>query len=520
MGELEKEIRQAVSYATEHATNFFNAKTSEDFEKVDKKVFIAKCHEGFDLAQDLIVKRVLEFEKELKPILEKRKALSRSKKKKELASDSKYSEVLKEERAILNKILFFRRVADVLAWTILKMNKVLIRGTHTLNDHHGFLEDKNIESALDTIPKIKKPGEFYLINDITTCLGSGAGDMLKVGPGGFQFVELKTGKINRQVLEFVLKFKDHISRKWKEKEVDPEPWMLQDKEVKDFFNINSSLFGDKTLEKHIERMMRQMDRMHAVLDYDKKNIGKDISLTRTGKETGRRKQAFVVEAPDKHAFDHFNDSLDSLKSSPLGFTFLHYGEFMIYLFTDNEHSKIFDLKKNSAFVRSMNAKHMIHHAMKNDVDRCAYITWKGNPFEKEFAVYSKYLVFDWKQQIMHDWTLIPPFMLGLDLGHTYDLLFDRKSLFVYFDRKKFVDFLNIASDGKLEARATEEIDKEGAGIELRLLGDSKHMPVAQLGWGIIFRMLFEFQSPESIIEQMMEINTKGDSALPINQIQK
>jgi hypothetical protein len=115
-------------------------------------------------------------------------------KKKEIQRDEALQELRREENRVVGVSNAFRRVADTMAWQILRMNKVLMRSTHTGHGGRGYLSDTNIASAVEAIAQLRKPGEFYLINDLTLCLGSGAVDLLHVrADRSCAFVELKTG---------------------------------------------------------------------------------------------------------------------------------------------------------------------------------------------------------------------------------------------------------------------------------------------------------------------------------------
>jgi hypothetical protein len=60
--------------------------------------------------------------------------------------------------------------------------------------------------------------------------------------------------------------------------------------------------------------MRQMDRMNSVLEYDRLNVGKDITLTAKGKSVERSRIAFVGEIKDEHAFAEIDKVLASPSS--------------------------------------------------------------------------------------------------------------------------------------------------------------------------------------------------------------
>jgi hypothetical protein len=58
-----------------------------------------------------------------------------------------------------------------------------------------------------------------------------------------------------------------------------QPASPEECSIYQFLSDHKDLFTDRHKQKQVERVVRQMDRMHSVLEYDQLNIGKDISLT-------------------------------------------------------------------------------------------------------------------------------------------------------------------------------------------------------------------------------------------------
>ena len=399
----------------------------------------------------------------------------------------------------------FRRVADAMAWQILTMNKVLIRSTNTTHDHHGYLRDTNVESAVDAIKQLQKPGEFYLINDLTACLGAAAGDLTHVDVNRrCAFVELKTGEQNVRVMKFL----DGLSELRKKQRHGPanertQPTEKRTCEIGEFLNAHREFFVDKGKWKQVDRVLRQMSRMQAVLEYDRLNEGEDLSLTAKGKPTGRRRIAHVPKTQDEHAFSEIRASLSNISQSAPFYSLLRCADFLTFLFTDNQLSYLF-LSNLSPFVRLMNAKHVIYHEIHQNLQDCGY---RKGPAEggQEFVTYSQLLVLDWTGQVLRDSSLMPPFLMGIEHDLLFDLLFGRKSIYVNFDRQKFAEYVTEASEGRVRLSATGTIDRDWAGLEMSVPVGKKRKHAGMLGWGLVFRMIIEFQEPETVVKQLIEM---------------
>jgi hypothetical protein len=313
--QTEADLREAVRLATRHAIDSFGTGTRQEIEKIPREQFVARCHEGFDLAQKLILKNLLSLEQRLKELRAKILNQSKGKKKKELQRDEAVRALRREEDKIVGVTLAFRRVADTIAWQILSFNRVLMRSTHTSYGERGYLSDTNIASAVEAIEHLRTPGEFYLINDLTLCLGSGAGDLLHVKADQSRgFVELKAGAENARIFDFLHGFGDHVEQQSKKIADGEQPRSPEECQLHQFLSANSDLLTDRGKQKQIERIMRQMDRMNSVLEYDRLNVGKDITLTAKGKSVERSRIAFVGEIKDEHAFAEIDKVLASPSS--------------------------------------------------------------------------------------------------------------------------------------------------------------------------------------------------------------
>jgi large subunit ribosomal protein L30 len=124
---------------------------------------------------------------------------------------------------------------------------------------------------------------------------------------------------------------------------------------------------------------------------------------------------------------------------------------------------------------------------------------------EELNKYSRLFILDWASQVLADGSLLPPFAMPLGRDLVFDLLFGRKSIFVYFDRVAFAEFVTEGAAGKFVLKLGGQLDREWAGLEIQILGSKARRGASVIGWGLIFRMLIEFQDPENLRRQIVEM---------------
>ena len=502
--ETEAELREAVRLSKSYAADSFRAEGIENFSTLPRETFIARCHEGFHLAQERILKNVLPLQQKLKLLRTDIRKQSKGKKKTEIQRDEAIQKLHKEEARLLTIEKAFRRVADTIAWQILRFNRVLMRSTHTGHDGGGYLSDSNIASAVEATAQLRKPGEFYLINDLTLCLGAGAGDLTWVKiDQSIAFAELKTGVENTRILEFLHAYGEKTKEQSVRIEEGNGPRTPEECPVHDLLGANIDLLTDKSKRKQIERMTRQMERMDAVLEYERTNIGMDISLTAKGKPIKRNRVAHVSETKDEHAFKEIRDALTNASKSEPYFSYLDYGPLLTFFVTDNLKADAFS-SGHSPFVRTMNAKHMIYHHLHPELGGCR-LPRGGKEGGEEFVAYSKLFLLNWTTQVLGDEFVMPPYLMQLGDELIFDLLFGRRSLYVYFDRAAFAEFVTEAAEGKFILKPEGPINHEWAGLTIEVPGAVAKYHPSMLGWGMIFRMLIEFQDPENLRRQIVEM---------------
>ena len=465
---------------------------------------MARCHEGFHLAQERILKNVLPLQQRLKSLRADIQKQSKGKKKTEIQRDEALQNLHKEAARLLTIENAFRRVADTIAWQVLRFNRVFMRSTHTGHDGGGYLSDSNIASAIEAIAQLRKPGEFYLINDLTLCLGAGAGDLTWVKiDQSIAFAELKTGAENARILEFLHAYGEKTKEQSVRIKEGNGPRTPEECPIHELLGANIDLLTDKSKRKQIERMTRQMERMDAVLEYERTNIGMDISLTAKGRPTKRNRVAHISETKDEHAFKEICDALTNVSKSEPYFSYLDYGPLLTFFVTDNLKSDSFSLRR-SPFVRTMNAKHMIYHHLHPEFGKCR-LRHGGKEGGEEFEAYSKLFLLNWTTQVLRDESVMPPYLMPLGDDLIFDLLFGRRSLYVYFDRAAFAEFVTEAAEGRFILKPGGPINHEWAGLTIEVPGAVAKDGPSMLGWGMILRMLIEFQDPENLRRQIVEM---------------
>lgn len=63
--EFKADVRKICDYAFAYATKAFKSFNPETASKKEREAFLAKCHEGFALAQDMIVDQLLKIQRNL-----------------------------------------------------------------------------------------------------------------------------------------------------------------------------------------------------------------------------------------------------------------------------------------------------------------------------------------------------------------------------------------------------------------------------------------------------------------------
>jgi hypothetical protein len=157
--------------------------------------FIQKVHEGYYLAQDEIIRYILETEEVIDELVNKKKEYRRQKKR------ENENEISTKIRIIEYYSFVLRKIADVIAWSIfvdLHIAKQFYIGEELVK-----LKSSNIESIIKYISIQKKDLTcFSLVCDITGFIQ--IGDIIRTKRGkedkGVEIIELKEGEVNSNIL--------------------------------------------------------------------------------------------------------------------------------------------------------------------------------------------------------------------------------------------------------------------------------------------------------------------------------
>lgn len=173
----------------------YGIKESNYLQEKDYDSFIKKVHEGYYLAQDMIISYLLEIENILDELLEQEKEYRRQR------NHEKERDISLKIRLLEYYSFVLRKIADVMAWTIfidLHIAKQFYIGEEIVR-----LKSSNIESITKYISTQKKDLTcFSLVCDITGFVQ--IGDIIKTKRGkdhkGIEVIELKEGDVNSHIL--------------------------------------------------------------------------------------------------------------------------------------------------------------------------------------------------------------------------------------------------------------------------------------------------------------------------------
>lgn len=213
--------------------DFSEIKHSNEIKKEDLNKFTQKAHEGFKIAQKLIIEEIIYYQSEWQIIKAKIKQFRRERNKK---FEQEYSLT---QKIIEQRIFTLSHIADSIAWQIIEEQLHVGRTLHIGERGIKSLENNNLQHAISAADKINEdPNAFALISDITSFVQ--IGDLLVRKGELVGVMELKEGKVNRQIEDFFKELKENNQT-------------IDDLDLEKQF--------DKKTAKQIERFHRQQVRM-------------------------------------------------------------------------------------------------------------------------------------------------------------------------------------------------------------------------------------------------------------------
>jgi len=245
-------LKEIADYAFGHGISAigieqFKVGPPDTWDESIKTKFFTACHDGFKIAQRLLIIEIKKYQSLLRETTSQLKEFRRQRdKENEKITDTKI-------KIIEQRLHNFSHIADGIAWQLIGGQIHIARRFHIQEKSSKYLDSSNIEHAIQTAEEINKnPNDFALISDLTSFVQ--IGDLLVRHDKIIGIMELKEGKINDQIKEFL----DNLENAGK---------TVSDNELKEKFD-------DKTI-KQLKRMQRQQERAVKATDVINNDKGID-----------------------------------------------------------------------------------------------------------------------------------------------------------------------------------------------------------------------------------------------------
>lgn len=482
--QFEGEITEAARYALRYASDFYDVKEAKDFDslfQINSRDFLNKCYEGYKISQDIIVRNILSIENELKVKQKELTNFKKGKHHKELYRDPVYKRLVENETQLRIQRAAFHEVANSIVWTVLLQERTHVKSFIQPGGGSGYLRDRNIDSVIAVAKNHNEnPNKFTLICDITSCLH--VGDLLTVGNGKLTITEVKDkGQVNDLVSEII-----HGSLKKMSVNIDAI------KKLK--------LVSPKHGFKQVERNFNQLRNFFSTKEY----IQTDETFDSYFQEY---RKAITIFTEDKNYSDLVETGLDELYKSDKSYLILPSDCCIIGLFKRKE--------DESGFVRRMDFRHHLYHWTKEPYEKCQYLDPHKAKFSKEdppeFVKYHELPIHSFKEKIFVP--THPPIFFVLKEKYAVDLLIDKIDIYIYFDYQRFFEmckerglnprWLSVSDLAKGENKNSTSYlpDFDGKYLEI---ADTSNKSKSTFGYGLLYRILFEFQWGYNVIDQFKE----------------
>ncbi len=461
------------NWITRYATDFYEKEFLENprFYEDSKKEFTLKVHEWWWLAQDYCLELILVMEGRQREIDISIKDIRRVDKK--YRENASYLSLLEEKKTLRNRTILINRLMDTIAWTIIG-DSTYFKSSDTGTDHHWYLVDKNIEATKRFCEIEREKWNFVLINDITTCVWEWLWDvtLIESTSKNVTFIELKEGKMNELVIEYISSFSKNLSD-WERIAILKD--LKDNPEKVDRF------------DKQLHRFINQHKRLNDVNSYVKEWIwvGADWRnrITIEEKEiTSRFHLEFLLEAIER----------TRKTTEPVIFRFWEFTYFGLTRWGHQSQSSKWDIK------------HLIYHYIHNNFHECCYTGKDTVSMEKEMTEYYWYQFKDYVIWSMFDKYRDPIFLKPIPLESIIDLLYWQLSIYIYFDKNKFIEIMNWLW---IKTKISSKQEDGFMWISIDLLGN---WDMYELGEGRFFDLFINLLNPEDFINQFISIYKKGN----------
>ncbi len=444
-----------------------------------KKAFIYKCHEGFNIVQNEIVKLLPEIEAKIPQLRKAYREEVRRYRRDRKPPTPRYSKAGEDYSEQLFKGMLLREIANSIAWQILGNDgtkvRALIQGVFPRPS-----QSAQLQSMLETVNKLnsKDKSSFALITDITSCIQV-ADLLMRLSTGQFGLCELKNGVVN-----------DHI-----ESLLAMSPL---DQATHEKFDELVSKYG-KPFTKQFERMLRQKQRMQAAVSYINESLGIDIQFNRP-------KITDIKPRPTVTYHEEVNRLLQAAKKE--GEQYLNIDDCLILGAFNN--SKL----NRSRYVCRMDFQHAVWHMFFESWSECPY---GKEPDQEKIMKHFRYTLLPvWE---MRDKVSIPThrpiFITGLREEMVFDILFGRMSLFFYFSPQRFVSLCKEKGidaswvTGKEYNKTKAKVSRDGIVLldihdgVIEIKNDSQNF-VQHIALGTLWKIIYEFERPSALADLCKE----------------
>jgi hypothetical protein len=471
---LERILPLILSYAADYyGLQSFNNLNSA-LEKIGEKTFVNKCHEGYKLAQSEIINALIAIERSdvslKRSLVLARRSRDKEKEKATLADISK----LRLQRAV------FMELANVMAWTILGMDRTRVKALIQPNMHNKSLLQSNFQSVIEAANYYNKdPNKFALITDITSCIGMGDLILIDIQKKEFILIEVKEGRINDVILDTLSQGDLDITKNYLH-------GLSSENDAVHFFG-------------QFKRVVHQFQKSYDALQYNRTGTGKDLF-------TGQNKQIVDLTA------------LVDEKFTPLIF------EGLKELYSQTAKNEIYlpfdcglvGLVRNPTKSRSWDFQHFIFHTIIQPKSECAYLKHKPNNITEvlkntevlhHFREITSIPIYSLRNKVFiftHE-----PIFFNVPIKQAVDIFTDKLSVYIYFDLNTFIDLC-----GKLSLEPALEDYEKSVQDETKYVRST----VVKFGnkcltygiknvrskftYGVLYRIIYEFQTAKSVVEQM------------------
>ena len=414
--------------------------------------YIKECHSSFKKAEDILIKEILRFEDEIELL-----------KKKKLDNSNKRKKKLLEGLKLLLELYF-----NTFVWIALHLDRLNVKRIFK-GPKLGSLRHQNVDSVLRYVTDINKnPNEFAIPLDF--CSFSPISDILKItyneDEDSMQLycTELKSGKVNEEMLETISSGKDNLYYKFFDK------------------------YGEKGI-KQMKRFFRQQMAQSRHWDLIDAEPGGYESPTDSEKN-------LLIVADDSLGEFYTNDIIRLMDAADQG-------EYAVDIIDDcliigvisNKNAKI-------ASLGDFDTRLLVYNVFINPK------AWRGKKCPSE-------LVEDLKKIQLRDWRngfmsviFYPLAIRPIPERFLMDLLFGRKKLVFYFNAESFISlcerenlaasFSSIKHAARLKSKGWAKGIPEFNG---RFICFSRQDIDGIMGEGIFHDMFYNWLRPKSIIER-------------------